>query len=494
MLSQTSSSNSLPGITREDLKYALQQEQIRRDPVKWIEENFYLYDTGQRIKLYECQVRPLREARRKDPQTGRFNYSTVLWSWPKKSAKSTVIAAMVDYVCSTQPLSQVRLVANDLRQADSRVGMYLRESIRVQQKRFGLRQGDKIKPSGYRVEYENGSVVEMVPIDPQGEAGGNDNIIVYSELWGWKSRAHQNMWAEMTLSPTKFGNAQRWIDTYAGYYGESPILENLYEIGVKGGHQLWDDLEVFVNEKARLLTVWVTQHLLPWQQGDAGEAYYRAEADTLTANEFLRMHKNYWISSAISFIEITWWDGCRGDIPMIKKRQEIVIGVDAGVNSDCFALAAVTRSGEILEVRYARAWIPPKGGSILFSDPNDKENLETPEGEIRRLVKQYNVVKIVYDAYQLHDMMTRLRRENVVAVSEFSQGGDRMIADKHLYDVIKGRRIVHRGEPDLRQHIQNANRIDNAETLRIVKRNASDKVDLAVALSMASYEAKRLNI
>jgi hypothetical protein len=65
--------------------------------------------------------------------------------------------------------------------------------------------------------------------------------------------------------PTKWGNAQRWIDTYAGITGESPILEQLYETGVINGVRVWDDLEVYVNDAARMLTVWVTKPMFPWQ-------------------------------------------------------------------------------------------------------------------------------------------------------------------------------------------------------------------------------------
>lgn len=165
--------------------------------VDWIQENFYLYDTGNLMSLYECQRRPLELALERDSD-GNLKYNTVLWSWPKKSAKSSVIAAMADYTASHKTNGSVKLVANDLKQADSRVGMYLRENIKLGVK-AGKRSGIDITPSGYKIRYPNGALIESVPIDPSGEAGGNDDMIVYSELWGWKSKAHQRMWSEMTL-------------------------------------------------------------------------------------------------------------------------------------------------------------------------------------------------------------------------------------------------------------------------------------------------------
>lgn len=461
------------------------------EPVQWIQENFYLYDRQELMTLFDCQVRPLHLAMERDAR-GRYRYNTVLWSWPKKSAKSTVIAAMVDYIAWTRPRSSIKLVANDLKQADSRVGYYLRESLR-----YGPRADRvKIKPSGYMIEYDNGSTVNMVPIDPAGEAGGNDDLIVYSELWGWKSKAHQRMWSEMTLSPNKFGNSQRWIDTYAGFVGESPILEQLYETGVKQGRRVFDDLEVYVNDAAKLLVVWVTKHLLPWQNDEAGREYYAQEAANLLPNEYRRMHRNEWVSSQDVFVPLEWWDACKGDYPDPDQYEPWVLAMDAGVSGDTFALVAVARHPQRQNetvVRYARKWMPPAGGKIDFQGTPENPG---PELEVRRLVQNRNVIEVAYDPYQLEDMANRLRKEGLGWFRAFSQAGDRLIADSQLRTMIQERRLAHRGEPELREHIGNANAETDKEErkIRIVKRSEKQKIDLAVALSMANHECMRLNL
>jgi hypothetical protein len=83
-------------------------------PIDWIENNFYLYDTGDLMSLYDCQRRPLELALSRD-ENGNFRYNTILWSWPKKSAKSSVIAAVADYTANSRPNGSVKLVANDLK-------------------------------------------------------------------------------------------------------------------------------------------------------------------------------------------------------------------------------------------------------------------------------------------------------------------------------------------------------------------------------------------
>lgn len=457
------------------------------DPIEWITNNFFLYDTGELITLFDCQIRPLRLAFSKD-NDGNYKYTTILWSWPKKSAKSSLVAAIVDYIAWNKKRATITLTGNDQRQADSRVGRYLRENLKL-----GDRKGDvKITPSGYTIEYlKSGSLVEMVPIDPEGEAGGNQDLIVFSELWGWKSKAHQKMWTELTISPNKFGKAQRWIDTYAGFTGESPVLEQLYETAVTNGKRVWDDLEVYVNNQARTLAVWATRPYFPWQV----PAYYKEQAGTLLDNEFRRIHKNEWVSSKDVFVPAEWWAACQDHVPR-RDGEYWVVAMDAAVSGDSFGVVAVSLHPLLKEnvvVRYARAWYPPKGGKLDFQGTEENPG---PEREVIRLCKQYNVAQVAYDPYQLEDMANRLRKKGIAWFFPFSQGAMRLKADSDLRQMIRDRRIHHSGEPRLKEHVENSgaeiNKDDNK--IRIVKLSQEKKVDLCVALSMSADRVLYLNL
>ena len=78
----------------------------------------------------------------------------------------------------------------------------------------------------------------------------------------------------------------------------------------------------------------------------------------------------------------------------------------------------------------------------------------------------------------------------------FSQGTDRLLSDSQLYALIRERRFWHRREPELREHISNANaKLDDQDSkMRLVKRSENLKIDLAVAASMGSFELLRLNL
>jgi len=487
-------------------------EHIRRtnipEAVDWIERQFFIPETRQdpklrgRMVLQDYQRDALREALSRDDK-GNYKYSLIVWSDIKKSAKSTIAAAVNLYRAHWTEWGEFYVIANDLKQADSRVNHYLRRAIEL-----NSRLSKKYSRLGYRMTSPTGSYIEAIPIDPSGEAGSNADMITFSELWGAHEKDKENMWSEMTLSPTKHGQSFRWVESYAGFQEESELLYTLYELGVRQGRQLWPErlyevtdgtptpLELFVNEDARMLCLWNTQPRCPWQTKE----YYASEESVLTPNQFLRMHRNQWVSSTETFVPVEWWDACmRSDAEWPdydKTRQSQVIALDAAVSDDTFGIWMGCRhptiAGDVLTT-FVQRWKPVQGHKIDFVGTEEKPG---PELTLRRLIKEYNVVEVAYDPYQLHDMATRLKHEGLAWFKSFSQGADRLTADSQFRALIRERRLWHRGEPDLREHINNANaQVDKEDRrLRIVKRIEKLKIDLAVAASMGTHEVLRLNL
>jgi len=107
-------------------------------------------------------------------------------------------------------------------------------------------------------------------------------------------------------------------------------------------------------------------------------------------------------------------------------------------------------------------------------------------------VPRLNVVQIVYDRYELHDMTQRLERDRVAWCDAMDQGGERTQADTDFRAHLIQRTVVHTADPAdagnmLRRHIQGAKaKIPTGDDnrCRIEKRGASSKVDLAVSASM----------
>lgn len=478
-LTKTVESYRNPSITRDNSAY------LHQSPVDWIEREFFIPELNGPMMLYPYQKAALNEALRKD-DGGKFVYDLVVWGDIKKSAKSSIAGAIVLYRALQKEWGSFKIIANDLNQANSRVFFYITRAIELNSR---LKVRASIK--NYKITLDNHTIIEAIPVDPDGEAGAGDDMLEYTELHAFKSKAALKLWTETTLSPLKYGYSQRWADTYAGHEGESPILEPIYQQVVKPENLLdlgIPGLEAYAH--GRIFALWNTLPKLPWQTPE----YYASEATVLTPNEFLRIHRNQWVSSTTTFVPTEWWTACAtANVPPLDRYNEIVVGIDAAVTNDCFGIVAVSRDGDKVIKRFSRKWTPPKGGKLEYSNPDDKFDVEYPEGVLRWLANTYNVIAFGYDPYQLHHLCTSLIHDNVGMFEEIKQGAPRLEADKQLYDVIRDKRIIHDDDPDLTQHIKNANQqVDpQSRQLRIVHRTDALKIDLAVSLSMAVYMAYR---
>src|SRR3990167_2327930 len=184
-LAQTSLKNYLSpsayqSLALERLKRQAQQSKNlpkATDPIAWIQSHFYIPELNGPIQLMPYQIAALREAHRRD-DSGNFIYNIVLWGDIKKSAKSSITAAVALYRATQIRWGSIKIVANDLKQADSRVAYYLRRAISL-----NPQMANDIKQIQYRTTLPNQTVIEAIPVDPAGEAGGNDDLIVFSELW-----------------------------------------------------------------------------------------------------------------------------------------------------------------------------------------------------------------------------------------------------------------------------------------------------------------------
>ena len=212
---------------------------------------------------------------------------------------------------------------------------------------------------------------------------------------------------------------------------------------------------------------------------------------SLTGPRYSRLYLGDWVADDgdEAFLpSIAMYDNCADDIPRAKNTQPMVVGLDAAISGDTFAMVAVSRHPDVEQniiLRHVQVW-KPNGEALDFVQI---------ERDIRAFLDQYNVVQIAYDPYQLHYFAQRLA--DVVWCESFNQGSPRLEADATLRTLIVQRRFHHDGTFGvLREHIASADaKIDETgHRLRMVKRFANQKIDAAVACSMACYRALELNL
>lgn len=450
-------------------------------------------------------------------------FQNLVFSTVKKSGKTTMAALVARWVAECWgSFNEVYSIANDKEQSRGRVYAKALQSIQLDPR--WDRSAKEIADYWRIIEREathlpSGSYLRAVSNDYRGEAGSNPTATFWSELWGYTLEASRRLWDEMTPVPTR-PRSIRFVETYAGFENESTLLIGHYEkctspdqgarrvtradlesAGVEWpfSEQRDPELPLFVNPTLRSFAYWdigPSARRMPWQTRE----YYAAQASEMRPEVFDRLHSNLWVSSTSSFIPKEWWTACSVSpadaLPPLRPNEPIVLAADASVSGDCTSLQAVSRNPsrerrKETVARLSHTFTPTPGHPLNY---NASDGLKET---IRRIIRDYNVVELAYDPYQLHDVMTVFRDEGIVWTRPFSQGDERMVADFGLYVDIRDRLILDDTGPSelLAAHLQNAAaRIpkDSNTKLRIVKKSEEKKIDNAVALSMANYECKRL--
>lgn len=447
--------------------------------VDFIDE-FAITEDGQPLHLEDHQRRILTEAFKFDKE-GRIRYRNIIYSCIKKEGKSTLAGVAGDWGAFTlDPPGEIYSCANDLEQSTTKVFNFCRAFI---ERNPVLRAEAEI--TAREIRLSNGSIIKALPIDAPGEAGANPTLTLWDELWGYQSESARRHYEEMCPSPVR-KNSIRFIVTYAGWEGESLLLQELYERvfdkqgNVKPGviKPFGDELPVYV--VGDLFCYWDHQPRMPWQTKE----YLDSQRRDLRLNTYLRLHENRWVSNESSFFDMTEWDACVDPDyrpPFPNSRLQLWVGADASTKKDRSAIVSVYRDGNMVCLGPFTTWQPTK------AQPMDLE--ETMEAYIKTLSHNYEVVEVRYDPFQFHRSATTLLKDGINMV-EFPQTvGNLTDMGQCLFDAVKHRTLKLYADADMRKEASFAVGKETPRGMRIVKEKSSHKIDAIVALAMATHAA-----
>jgi hypothetical protein len=444
----------------------------RAHPIEFIETVLFDPETRRPFKLLPAERAFLEHAFRIGPD-GRLLHNEWLYSCPKKSGKTTfeAIIELTITLLFGGAYPESYILANSQEQGKGRVFEICCRIVNASPllKDEADITADKICFPAFN------AIIQAIPCDAGSAAGSNAVCAGFDELWAYTSEHARRLWDEMTPPPTR-KIACRVTVTYAGYEGESILLEELYRRGLQ---QPLIGEDLYAGEG--LLMFWSHKPIAPWQD-EAWLTSMRRER----ASAYQRQVLNQFASSSSQFIEMSWWRGCvdpNATPALADKTLPVWVGVDASTKHDSTAVVAVTWSVAARKVRlvFHRVFQPSERAPLDFE--------ATVEATLLDLQRRFRVRKVLFDPFQMTSTAQRMQKAGV-PMREFAQTPANLtVIGTNLFELIRSAGLVTYPDDGIRLAISRAVVKENARGLQITKEKSSHKIDVVVALAMAAHAA-----
>jgi len=448
----------------------------RADPVLFIETQLICPETGKFFVLNAAETEFLKHAFTLNAD-GSPKYTELVFGAIKKSGKSAFAALfiLVALLLFSPAYSEAICAANGREQAASRI---FRALARIVKSSPAL-AADAVVYRDKVTFKSSQSTVIAVASEAASVAGSDAAVAAFDELWGFTTEADRRLYDELSPPPTrKF--AVRLTVSYAGFVGESALLEDLFKKGTSGtpiGDELW--------EAGELLLAWHSRPVAPWQ---TAKWLARVEA-TERRNAFLRMYCNQWVSAEGEFVPLDWvraamdpsWNSLGA-----TKATICWAGLDIGLKRDQTALTVVTYDHEDSKVKL----VEHKVWQGSFERPVDFRLQIEPM--LLDVARRYTLISLWVDPHQAEELTQRMRAHGLQVVS-FAQTPDNLTAmGSNLYTLLQSRSLLLYPDDTIWKGFAAATAVEiPGRGFKITKHHRADKVDVVVALAMAALAASR---
>ena len=447
----------------------------RSNPLAFIEHALCDPETGRPFVLSDAERQFLQRAFTLN-DNGRLLYPELVFGAIKKSGKTTLAAVVMLTMVLLYGgrFAEGYCVANDLEQAQSRVFAIVKRIIEASPL---LRPIAKLTSDRVVFPAIDATIIAIAS-DAASAAGGNPTISCFDELWGFVSERSRRLWDELITSPARKISCRLTV-SYAGFSGESVLLEDIYKRGMA-----LPEVAPSLHAGDGMLFAWHCEPIAPWQD----EAWLSEMRRSLRPSAFARMIMNQFVTSESTFVDLASWDACvlPALTPVHQDRQlPVWIGVDASTKRDTTALVACTFDKKTQCVRLVQH-------RVFTPSPDDPINFEaTIEATLLDWRKRYLVRKVWFDPFQMVSVAQRLAKEHV-PIEEYPQSVPNLTAaTQNLFDLIQARTLVLYPDANMRLAVSRAIVTESSRGWRLDKLKQSHKIDVIVALSMAALAAVR---
>lgn len=408
-----------------------------------------------------------------------YAYREALLGVPRKNGKSTLAAAIALHglLASNEQGAEVYAAAASKEQARI-VFDQARDFVEASPKLL-----DWLTPQRSVITCKaTGSVFRVLSSDAPLQHGLNPSLVVMDELWAHKD---PELYYALTTGQLARKNPLIISITTAGFDRDS-ICWDVYSRGRKLAEQGVDAMR-----KARFLHRWYeapegcdVHDREAWALANPSswieEEDLALEVERLPEFVFRRLHLNQWTDLEDAWVRPDEWDACGGS-PILLPEEESFMGIDVGVRRDSSALVTSQWHGDKLHVK-SRIFTPEDMGDT-FGVADVREQVGIWAGELGSLREA------AFDPWAFRESAEELAERGLPMV-QFDQNAGRMApASEKLYELITEQRLVHDGDPLLRQHVLSAVVQHTDRGWRISKRKSRARIDGCVALAVSADRA-----
>ena len=388
----------------------------------------------------------------------------ILVSLAKKNGKSTFSAIILNWFLTTQESGEIYVCSNSKDQSNF---ITYRKIVTMIRKNPKLNDICRVY-TDYIENINTGTILRCLSSSYRSSAGLNCLLICIDELSSFDTDSLRFFFEEMQLSPV-YKNPLILVTSTAGR-SEEGLLWDLIKESKKGNTP--ESYFYIKQGKEANPSSFVTKKYLDSQEHKPG----------MRPNLFKRLHKNLWVSEEESFISDEDFRACIDY--KLKRRPEIKIpvwlGLDVGYRNDYTAICGVGKTdNKIFSVDH-KIYIPSKTEELQFDDV---------KRYLIELSKLYNIQGVYFDPYQAISLAQDLRKENINMVELPQTSGNCVAFSQCLFNLIKSQGINFYESEEIRISLINCKVVYSGRGWRIVKKSGTKKIDLAIALAMASYGA-----
>jgi len=388
----------------------------------------------------------------------------ILISLAKKNGKSTFSAMVLNWFLTTQEPGEIYVCSNSKDQSNF---ITYRKIVTMIKKNPELDSMCRVY-TDYIENINTGTILRCLSSSYRSSAGLNCLLICIDELASFDTDSLRFFFEEMQLSPI-YKYPLILVTSTAGR-SEEGLLWDLIKESEKGNTP--DSYFYIKQGKEANPSSFVTKKYLDSQEHKPG----------MRPNLFKRLHKNLWVSEEESFISD---EGFRACIDYrLKRRPEIKIpiwvGLDVGYSDDYTAVCGVGKiNNKIFSVDH-KVYIPLKTEEFQFDDV---------KRYLIELSKLYDIQGVYFDPYQAIQLSQDLKKENINMIALPQTPGNCVAFSQCLFNLLKSQGINFYESEEIRLSLINCKVIYSGRGWRIVKKSGTKKIDLAIALAMASYGA-----